>query len=219
MMLNGDVGEKQLAKMDSHIRGKIDEALKVRRLPVECHHASWRDGGLSFPSLVHRRKVLMIRSFTQLMLSRDESVRMAMRWFAESEREFRCIGVDEESKFLNWRHESGEPGTGSLVARTRKACQKMGIGLKLMEDEMIVNSEEFERETKTAVGIDRFLTQKVIRPKKIDKLIKHQHHGASYTTLKGNEVSTAMPTNRYLREDQMPSFALLWLEDLIVYQH
>jgi 3-dehydroquinate dehydratase len=199
MMLNGDVGEKQLAKMDSHIRGKIDEALKVRGLPVECHHASWRDGGLSYPSLVDRRKVLMIRSFTQMMLSRDESVRTAMRWFAENERDFRCIRIDEESKFLNWRDESGDPGTGALVARTRKTCQKIGMGLKLIEDEMFVKTEELEFKTRTAVGIGRFLTQKVIRPKKIDKLIEHQHHGASYTTLKGNEVSNGMLTNIYTR--------------------
>jgi hypothetical protein len=40
MMLNGDVGEKQLMKMDKYIRGRINELLKVRGLPVECHHAS-----------------------------------------------------------------------------------------------------------------------------------------------------------------------------------
>jgi hypothetical protein len=212
MMLNGDVGEKQLAKMDSAIQGKIDEALKVRGLPVECHHASWTDGGLSYPSLVDGRKVLMIRSFRQMMLSKVESVRMAMRWLAESEREFRCIRIDEESKSLNWRDEPGESGTGSLVARTRKACQTMGIGLKPMEDETIVKSEELELETTTAVRIGRFLTQKVIRPKKINKLIEHQLHGASYTTLKGNEVSNGMPTNIY-------TGVLLWLEELIVDRH
>jgi hypothetical protein len=43
-MLNGDIGETQLSIMDKHIRGSIDEALKVRGLPIECHHASWRDG-------------------------------------------------------------------------------------------------------------------------------------------------------------------------------
>jgi hypothetical protein len=60
MMLNGDVGKKQVSKMDGFIQGRIDEALKVRGFPVEGHHASWRDGGLSYPSLVDRRKVLMI---------------------------------------------------------------------------------------------------------------------------------------------------------------
>jgi hypothetical protein len=40
MMLNGDVGRKQLKKMDQHICQSIDAALRVRGLPVECHHAS-----------------------------------------------------------------------------------------------------------------------------------------------------------------------------------
>jgi hypothetical protein len=53
-ILNDDVGVKQLEKMDKHIRGAIDEALDMRGLPMECHHASWRDGGLSYPSLVDR---------------------------------------------------------------------------------------------------------------------------------------------------------------------
>jgi hypothetical protein len=41
MTLNGDVGEKQLMKMDKYIRGSVDELLRVTALPVECHHASW----------------------------------------------------------------------------------------------------------------------------------------------------------------------------------
>jgi hypothetical protein len=39
-MLNGDVGEKQLTIKDHHIRRLIDDVLKVRGLPIECHHAS-----------------------------------------------------------------------------------------------------------------------------------------------------------------------------------
>jgi hypothetical protein len=74
MMLNGDVGERQLVNMNKHIRRVIDEALKVRRFPVECHHASWRDEGLSYPSLVDRRRVLMIRSLTQIILSKGRKV-------------------------------------------------------------------------------------------------------------------------------------------------
>jgi hypothetical protein len=40
MMLNGDVDEKQVTEMDKYIRGRVDGMLKVRGLPVECHHAS-----------------------------------------------------------------------------------------------------------------------------------------------------------------------------------
>jgi hypothetical protein len=55
MMLNGEIGEMALMNMDKHIRGRMYELLKVGGLPVECRHASWRDGGLSYPSLVDRR--------------------------------------------------------------------------------------------------------------------------------------------------------------------
>jgi hypothetical protein len=131
MMLNGDVGESQLSAMDSHIRGRIDEALKVRGLPVECHHASWRDGGFSYPSLIDRRKVLMVRSFGQMMLSRDEKIRGAMKYFAEAERQLRCIEEDANSSFLNWKDESGRSGTVSLVVRSRKVCRVIQIALKV----------------------------------------------------------------------------------------
>jgi hypothetical protein len=40
-MLNGDIGEKDLLMIDKHFRRLVDEALRVRGLPVECHHASW----------------------------------------------------------------------------------------------------------------------------------------------------------------------------------
>jgi hypothetical protein len=79
MLLNGDVGGKPLSKMGQHTRASIDEMLPVCGLLVECHLASWRDAGLSYPSLVDRRRVLMIRSFTQMMLSRDLKIREAMR--------------------------------------------------------------------------------------------------------------------------------------------
>jgi hypothetical protein len=75
MILNGDVGETQLTEMDRHIRGLINGLLKVRGLPRDCHH----------PSLVDHRQVLMIRSFAQMMMSRDETVCKRMRWFAEGE--------------------------------------------------------------------------------------------------------------------------------------
>jgi hypothetical protein len=132
MLLNGDVGVKQLREMDQNIRGAVDRALKVRGLPVECHHASWRDGGLSYPSLLDRREALLIRSLTQMMLSRDDKVREATRWFVEEERKHREIGEDPDSRFLNWSDEHGGNGTACLAARTRKACAKLKIQLKLV---------------------------------------------------------------------------------------
>jgi hypothetical protein len=142
----------------------------------------------------------MIRSFTQMMLSRDDKVREAMRWFTEDERRCRRIGEDPDSDFLNWRDERGGDGTASLAARTRITCKELKIKLKLLEDEeMLVKTEESELKTKTADGIGHFLTQKVIRPNLYEKLIAHEVHGASYTTLKANEVSNKMLVDIYSR--------------------
>jgi hypothetical protein len=91
-MLNGEVGRKQLSTLDTKIRESINQESKVKGLPVECHHASWRDGGLSYPSLQDRNDVLTIRSFTQMLLSEDTQIKIIMRQFIQDEKKF------EESK-------------------------------------------------------------------------------------------------------------------------
>jgi hypothetical protein len=107
IMLNGDIGEKALVNMDKHIRGRVNELLKERALPVECHHVSWQDGGLSYPSLVDRIRVLMINSLTQMMTPKDEKLKKAMRRFTESERQYQIIEEDRNAQFLNWQKEDG----------------------------------------------------------------------------------------------------------------
>jgi hypothetical protein len=114
MLLNGDVREKQLQNMDKHIRASCNKALKVRRLPVECHHGSWQDGGMSFPSLVDHRRVLMIRSLGQMITSKDNKVREAMRWFINEERDHRGIGVDPKSNFLDLERGKGKARNNSI---------------------------------------------------------------------------------------------------------
>jgi uncharacterized C2H2 Zn-finger protein len=199
-MLNGDVGKRQLEHLDQKIRAEVDRMLKVRGLPVECHYASWRDGGLSYPSLVDRRDVLIIRSFGQMMLSKDQKIRTAMTQLAEDERRMRRIEEDAEGRFLRWQNGRGGPGTASLIARARTTCKELGIRLKMEDDTMIVTKEALEFKTKTAVGIGRFLTQKIVRPSKLTKLMTHAVHGASYGTLKASEVSNGILTNVYTKK-------------------
>jgi hypothetical protein len=40
---------------------------------VEYHRASWLDRGLSYPSLVDRQNISMIRSLVEMMLSKDDN--------------------------------------------------------------------------------------------------------------------------------------------------
>jgi hypothetical protein len=79
MILNRDLGENQLKKTDQHICQSIDTILRPRGLPVEIHRAPWRDAGLSCPSLMDQRKALMIRLFTEMMLSKGQKIRGAIQ--------------------------------------------------------------------------------------------------------------------------------------------
>jgi hypothetical protein len=64
----------------------------------------------------------------------------------------------------------------------------LGIKLKLEGGEVVVKTEGLKYKTRTAVGIGRFLTQ---------KLIHYEIHKVSLMALQGNEVSNAMVTNIY----------------------
>jgi hypothetical protein len=55
-LLNGYVGRGQLTKMDKKSRAEIDELLNIRGFRVECHHAPWREGSLSYSNLIDHRQ-------------------------------------------------------------------------------------------------------------------------------------------------------------------
>jgi hypothetical protein len=133
MMLNGDVGGKQLEVMDKYIRGQVDKALTVRGLPVECHHASWLDGGLSLPSLEDRWKVGLPVTFAKLPLSKDKKVKKATEWFTEAERRLQQIKVDELSPFLDWKIGAEGNGTACLAIRVLEACTDLNVEFKKKE--------------------------------------------------------------------------------------
>jgi hypothetical protein len=111
----------------------------------------------------------------------------------------RGIDEDAEGRFLKWQNEGGGDGTASLIARARTTCKQLDITLKIEGEELRVTKEALELKTKTAVGIGRFLTQKIVRPAKFNKLMTHAVHGASFVTLKANEVSNGILTNVYTK--------------------
>jgi hypothetical protein len=201
-LLNGELSRAKVRELDKAIRAAVSRQLKIRGLPVECHHASWRDGGLSYPSLESRDNVLKIRAFAQMMISTDEKVRTAMRQFAEDERRFRRIGEDDHARFLNWEvTEDERTGTSSIVARARKACAELDISFNLEGISGIrISGGRSAKTMNTAVGIGRFLTQQVIRPKLIDQLIwNHPQRGAAFVTLRENEMSNRVLMDIYTK--------------------
>jgi hypothetical protein len=63
LLLNGEVGGIELRLMDKKIRRMMNRELKIKRLPIECHHTSWGNGRLSHLSLRDRGDVFTIRPF------------------------------------------------------------------------------------------------------------------------------------------------------------
>jgi hypothetical protein len=79
-----------------------------------------------------------------MMLSKDSKIPIAIQWFAESERQHRCIREDADSKHVNQADEHGKKGTSLLIARTRNKCSKVNIGLRLTKNDLILKTSELE---------------------------------------------------------------------------
>jgi hypothetical protein len=69
LLPNEDVSGTQLRVMDKNIRAMINRELNIKRSPIECHQALWRDGDLSSPSLRDRGHILTTRSFAHVLPS------------------------------------------------------------------------------------------------------------------------------------------------------
>jgi phage terminase large subunit GpA-like protein len=148
------------------------------------HHASWGDGGLSYPSFRDRGDIVAIRSFAQMTLSDDDRVRETMKQFIEDERIFQHIEQDPDAQFFNWKDEDlAKSRISTIIGRIRRACRELSVKLKLEGRQLVIRTTESEMKTKLAAGIGRFLTQKVIRPRKIESLLRKEKHGATFTTL------------------------------------
>jgi hypothetical protein len=230
LLLNGQARVADLTTLDKFIRMSFDKQLRVNRLPVACHHASWRDGAMSYPSLRDRADVLKVRSFTHMLLSEDESVRRTMDIFIEQERILRKIGQDDQGSFLDWADENvvrgeqemeGEDsqeaaivrtetrhGTDCITARTRKACQKLGIRLKVDGNKVIVSKDKWSSKVKMAKGMGRILTQRVIRQKWVNEL-RQLCSGDVYEVMENDSVgNSVLKTNCSRKSNALYRFVI-----------
>jgi hypothetical protein len=211
LLLNGDLSRKRLKDIDKHIRGQLNKLLKIPSLPKELHHLSWKDGGFSIPSLRERSNVLSICSFAHMSLSTDPIIRTLTHAFIESERKFRRIPfeTDTETHFLNWNDEEGGGGTASFINKARKAAKELNIQIKFERNQLSIKNSEKEINTNSPMKIGKFLTQKVIRPALVQRLVNHPDKGASFPTLTNNKWSNKFLRNTHtLRSDAFFRFSV-----------
>jgi hypothetical protein len=112
---------------------------------------------------------LIVPSVGQRILSKDTKICRAVQGFVESERRQRGIAVDPEPKSRDWQDEHGKSGTNVLVARIQTVCRRLEISLKIWNKEMVLKRSESEFKIKTAVGVGRFLIEKILGPDKFNR--------------------------------------------------
>ena len=163
--LNTEVSTRATARLDKRIRGRINKMFKVSGIPVANIHASWRDGGLSIPSLQDRQDVLCIRAFQQMYESSDETVRELLKTMIESEKNCRKVSSDVPGPFLDWNEKSANERKGNrcLISRTRKASERRGIQLKDVDGRLNieVGGKKYRTSPTSQISLGRFLTSHI----------------------------------------------------------
>jgi hypothetical protein len=131
-----------------------------------------------------------------MKLSDHLGVRAAMRQFIEDEREFRRIETDPNAQLLDWKEGKGaNTGTSTIIEKTGRTCKNQNVDLKLEGVFMVIKANGTEKKINYAVGISRYLTQKVVRPRKIEALLRKDKHEATFATPEDNLLSNTMLIN------------------------
>jgi hypothetical protein len=95
------------------------------------------------------------------------------------------ITVRSSGGILNWEDDGfTRKGTATIIIRARKACKKLGVGLKLEESLLVTKTGDSEKKTNAAIGVGRYRTQKVVRSQKLKIVLMKEKHGATFATLK-----------------------------------
>lgn len=158
--LNGQIKAKTIERLDKCIREGLNKCLSCR-LPIQVFHSSWKDGGLSIPSLYTKKSQLVLRAAIQLLLSNDERVRKVGTYSLSSEKHLRCgrvedLGDIEASRYFGWTSPKRE-GTNSIHNRAFKAASKLDINLCFHDDDEEIGVEIYDPIDKSSA---RFITTK-----------------------------------------------------------
>jgi hypothetical protein len=90
------------------------------------------------------------------------------------------------------------------------------VELKLEGAFMVIKANGSERKTNSAVGIGRYLSQKAMRPEKIETLLRKEKHGATFATLEDNPVSNEMLIDaRTMKSDAFFRFTVAARADVL----
>lgn len=131
---NGQMKLAHVNKLDQFISSQINKIIGAN-IPRAVKHASWKDGGLSIPSLREKADVGRVKALIRMITNSDPNIRILINSAINNERIKRNIPVasnDEKHSFFNWSssHTTTErKGTNSIVQRARKSLKTLNLEL------------------------------------------------------------------------------------------
>lgn len=168
-------------------------------LPLPSIHASWKDGGLSMPSIMDRENVLTLRSCLHLFISNDSKVQEIVGHIIKDEFDFRHIELSKEDviskiSFLKLNTDNMGKGTNSILARSARFARSLNISIDLKTEEkskyisILDLDSKIEKSFWNASDISRFLTErrKKFLAKKLNQKLFHLH---AFNHLLNNKLS------------------------------
>ena len=219
VLLNGEMRQSTATKLDKRVRATICTLIEARGIPKALIHASWKDGGLSIPSVRDRQNVLTIRAFIQMLNSQDGNVRNMMRKAAQDERVFRKIEESQEGRFLGWKDEDGgqRSGTGTITIRARKANEELGTRITVTEEEInvTIGTTPFIQQENKRKTLGWFITNAIIRPGYIKELKRKETKGDQFEDLINNRQSNSAMAQGTPIADNITRFMIAGRCDLL----
>ena len=133
ILSNGQLKIKHAEAMDRFVSTLINNSIHGN-LPLAVKHGSWKDGGLSVPSIKEKLSTCSAKSLIKMLTNKDDHIRILAFSAIEGEKRIRHIQSEYDSQnqtFLDWKADANEhSGTNSIGQRARKAMSKLDLTLK-----------------------------------------------------------------------------------------
>jgi hypothetical protein len=131
-----------------------------------------------------------------MAFTEDDGLRIATRQRIEDRRCFRKIELDPTARFPDWKEgDFPRKDTSTITTKARRACKAFKVGLKPEGSLLVIKANGPEKKPDAAIGIGRYLVQKVTRSQKFERPIKKEKHRTTFATLGNNLVSKKMFTD------------------------
>ena len=207
-LITSDVSLNELSKLDTRIRGIIDDVLRANHLPVSFFYLPISDGGLGFPNLRTRKLSNQITTLLKLVNSPDQLTSDLFRMSIQEEEVYRGVVKDQQGAFQGWKMEGEvlcqerESGTNGIAMRTNAACHKLKIGIRISGKRVVIKdlADPESKACVVATKDSRKIIKRIVRGRVRNDISLLPFHGHTFTTLRDNKVSnnllaTVRPVN------------------------